>query len=308
MESTQFDDFIFPSQGEGSIDFLGGLDTSMDDAFSTSQQHATPSDVAAVSGSVRKSPVASEQGSHGTGRGTSHALDDAGADDFGLTGQNDDGTDLGGKGKQDKADSAPAWSDLKTKAGKERKRLPLACIACRRKKIRCSGEKPACKHCLRSRIPCVYKVTTRKAAPRTDYMAMLDKRLKRMEERILKVVPKKDQDSPMAAPVTRAVLKPIVPGSSAANKASSKKRGPDEAFGPDLDSWANAPSKTKPDGTEKPASLQIQEAEENKLFSAGADALPPKDIQEHLAEVFFENVYGQAYHLLHKPSYMRKLK
>lgn len=49
----------------------------------------------------------------------------------------------------------PAWSELKTKAGKERKRLPLACIACRRKKIRCSGEKPACKHCLRPDLPCV---------------------------------------------------------------------------------------------------------------------------------------------------------
>jgi hypothetical protein len=28
--------------------------------------------------------------------------------------------------------SAPVWTELKTKAGKERKRLPLACIACRR--------------------------------------------------------------------------------------------------------------------------------------------------------------------------------
>ncbi|KAK2877046.1 hypothetical protein FQN49_001453 [Arthroderma sp. PD_2] len=65
-------------------------------------------------------------------------------------------------------DSMRPWTELKTKAGKERKRLPLACIVCRRKKIRCSGEKPACKHCYRSRIPCVYKVTTRKAAPKTE--------------------------------------------------------------------------------------------------------------------------------------------
>src|SRR6185295_19313495 len=92
--------------------------------------------------------------------------------------------------KDDRPDLPPPWSEMKTKAGKERKRLPLACIACRRKKIRCSGEKPACKHCLRSRIPCVYKVTTRKAAPRTDYMAMLDKRLKRMEDRVIKLIPK----------------------------------------------------------------------------------------------------------------------
>jgi hypothetical protein len=106
----------------------------------------------------------------------------------------------------DKQNSRP-WSELKTKAGKERKRLPLACIACRRKKIRCSGEKPACKHCFRSRIPCVYKVTTRKAAPRTDYMAMLDKRLKRMEERVIKIIPKDERDM---AGIGRAVLKPPV--------------------------------------------------------------------------------------------------
>jgi hypothetical protein len=210
--------------------------------------------------------------------------------------------------KGDKGDATPAWSELKTKAGKERKRLPLACIACRRKKIRCSGEKPACKHCLRSRIPCVYKVTARKAAPRTDYMAMLDKRLKRMEERIIKIVPKTEQDT-ITSTVTRAVVKPAIPGTLAGGgKAQAKKRGADEAFGADLDHWARAPAKSKLEGTNAPSTIMVQEAEESKLLLEGADALPTKEIQEHLAEVFFENIYGQAYHLLHKPSFMRKLK
>jgi hypothetical protein len=237
-----------------------------------------------------------------------NSLEDSIADEFGLSSHGPgDGTDLGGKLKDDKADATPAWSELKTKAGKERKRLPLACIACRRKKIRCSGEKPACKHCLRSRIPCVYKVTTRKAAPRTDYMAMLDKRLKRMEERIIKVVPKTEQEP--STSVTRAVVKPAIPGTLTGSKTTAKKRGADEAFGPELDHWARTTSKTKADGSSnKPTSLQIQEAEENKLFLEGLDALPSKEIQEHLAEVFFENIYGQAYHILHKPSFMRKLR
>lgn len=217
-----------------------------------------------------------------------------------------DGTDLGGKSKDDKPDTAPAWSELKTKAGKERKRLPLACIACRRKKIRCSGEKPACKHCLRSRIPCVYKVTSRKAAPRTDYMAMLDKRLKRMEERIIKVVPKAD---PEASPsITRAVVKPNIPGPNAFK--NGKKRRADEAFSPGFETWASGSSKAKvgTDQQEGPTALLPSGKEDNKLFEEGLEALPPKDIQEHLAEVFFDHVYGQPYHLLHKPSYMRKLK
>ncbi|KPM37716.1 hypothetical protein AK830_g8859 [Neonectria ditissima] len=236
-----------------------------------------------------------------------NSLEDSVADEFGLSSHGRaDGTDLGGKVKEDKTDMMPAWSELKTKAGKERKRLPLACIACRRKKIRCSGEKPACKHCLRSRTPCVYKVTTRKAAPRTDYMAMLDKRLKRMEERIIKVIPKCDQES--ASSITRAVVKPAIPGTLLATKSASRKRGAEEAFGSDLEAWAKAPSKSKIAGDDRPNTLQVQETEENKLLHEGSEALPSKEMQEHLAEIFFDNIYGQSYHLLHKPSYMRKLK
>jgi hypothetical protein len=260
-------------------------------------------------GQHRPSPEGSENGTPDSNANGANSLEEPMSDEFGLaTGGLADGTDMGGRLKGDKSDATPAWSELKTKAGKERKRLPLACIACRRKKIRCSGEKPACKHCLRSRIPCVYKVTARKAAPRTDYMAMLDKRLKRMEERIIKIVPKAEQD-PMASSVTRAIVKPAIPGTLAAGgKAAAKKRGADEAFGQDLDHWARAPSRSKLDGPHKPSTILVQEAEESKLLLEGGDALPSKEIQEHLAEVFFENIYGQAYHLLHKPSFMRKLK
>ncbi|KAL4922666.1 fungal-specific transcription factor domain-containing protein [Aspergillus aurantiobrunneus] len=189
---------------------------------------------------------------------------------------------------------------MKTKAGKERKRLPLACIACRRKKIRCSGEKPACKHCSRSRIPCVYKVTTRKAAPRTDYMAMLDKRLKRMEDRVIKTIPK-DETRDMAA-IGRSVVRPPQPGQTT---KTQKKRSADEAFAAEMEQWAhasrNGPQDTfpmrregKPDGP--------------SLMTEGTEFLPSLEIQEHLAEVFFDCVYGQSYLLLHKPSFVRRLK
>ena len=205
--------------------------------------------------------------------------------------------------------TTPSWSELKTKAGKERKRLPLACIACRRKKIRCSGEKPACKHCLRSRIPCVYKVTTRKAAPRTDYMAMLDKRLKRMEDRVIKIIPKEEQG--MIKDTGRANVKPPLPPPPPKSAGSNKKRAAEHAFGDELDEWANtktANADTKqnvPQDSDEP--VKHQDVEEHNLLREGADKLPPKDIQEHLSEVFFDYVYGQSYHLLHKPSFMRKL-
>lgn len=210
------------------------------------------------------------------------------------------------KSKDPKQDVPPPWSELKTKAGKERKRLPLACIACRRKKIRCSGEKPACKHCLRSRIPCVYKVTTRKAAPRTDYMAMLDKRLKRMEDRVIKCIPKEEHAHINA--VARAVVKPAIPGLP---PKQDKKRAAEQAFGEELDEWSKQRTTGLPTGKDPKAAgatdQKIPDSDENKLLMEGQESLPSKELQEHLAEVYFDFVYGQNYHLLHKPSFMRKL-
>lgn len=234
--------------------------------------------------------------------GDSDAVSPASGQDPGSVGPatNASAGQLGADDQKDKNDPSPAWAELKTKAGKERKRLPLACIACRRKKIRCSGEKPACKHCLRSRIPCVYKVTTRKAAPRTDYMAMLDKRLKRMEERVIKIVPKEDQGR--IGTIGRAVVKPAIPGLPSKNE---KKRPADAAFGDDINDW----SKSKSGGSAE-ARLKIgpQEQDERRLLQEGADQLPSHELQIHLAEVYFDYVYGQSYHLLHKPSFMRKLE
>ena len=203
-------------------------------------------------------------------------------------------------------DDKPAWSELKTKAGKERKRLPLACIACRRKKIRCSGEKPACKHCLKARVPCVYKVTTRKAAPRTDYMAMLDKRLKRMEDRVIKVIPK--EELPDMSTTGRASVRPPLPGQTPKKDKSApgKKRSADEAFTQELGDWTR--SRERATLLDQQSGIRKQRDGENKLFIEGSESLPPQHIQEHLAEVFFDCCYGQSYLLLHKPSFMRKLK
>jgi hypothetical protein len=228
-------------------------------------------------------------------------LNDASGLSMRLSGN--DGTDHSTTSRRSKDDpqDPPLWSEMKTKAGKERKRLPLACIACRRKKIRCSGEKPACKHCLRSRIPCVYKVTTRKAAPRTDYMAMLDKRLKRMEDRVVKLIPK--ESLPSVANVGRSVVKPALPGAPP-KTPTTKKRIADEAFGNDLDDWSKAKGS---DPAAAGLASRSKETDDNKLLTEGAESLPSKEIQEHLAEVYFDYVYGQSYPLLHKPSFMRKL-
>ena len=142
-------------------------------------------------------------------------------------------------------------------------------------------------------MPCVYKVTTRKAAPRTDYIAMLDRRLKRMEERVIRIVPKTEFQEHR---VPRATVRP----SAFANSNMGKKREAEEAFGTQVENWVQSQP--------HPHSFQSQKVEENSIFKYGKEHLPSKEIQTHLSEVFFDYIYGQSYHLLHQPSYMRKLE
>lgn len=202
-------------------------------------------------------------------------------------------------------DDAPVWTELKTKAGKDRKRLPLACISCRRKKIKCSGEKPACKHCVKARTPCVYKTTMRKPAPRTDYMMMLDRRLKRMEDRVMRILP--SDDLPDVHETGRSwVRPPRSEGLALHENLSPDLQNKRQAFRDELDNWAHDQAAAQ--STVPTEHLPQFRTADIKLSSEGLEALPSAELQLHLAEVFFDCVYGQSYLLLHKPSLMRKLK
>lgn len=126
-------------------------------------------------------------------------------------------------------------------------------------------------------------------------MAMLDKRLKRMEERVIKIIPKDEKDATDAIP--RAILKPP---SANAKGGAGKKRAAEEAFGQGFEDSTEVKVQTQP--------LPHLERKFSKDLDEGVEKLPSKAMQEHLSEVFFDCLYGQAYHLLHKPSYMRRLR
>ena len=132
-------------------------------------------------------------------------------------------------------------------------------------------------------------------------MAMLDKRLKRMEERVIKIIP--EQDAGKMAQIGRATVKPSP--AQPQKPLIAKKRPADEAFGNELEEWAQ-PGLSRPAGHSRHPSRSEQS--DNKLLTEGAESLPSKEIQEHLSEVFFDCLYGQTYHLLHKPSFMRRLR
>jgi len=133
-------------------------------------------------------------------------------------------------------------------------------------------------------------------------MTMLDRRLKRLEERLLKSVPK-EEISTILANTGRSVVRPAI-------TAAAKKRTAEVAFEDEIGSW----SRTGPRVKQRITDGSVSGGPPSLVNSASVDtddgshALPSKDIQEHLAEVFFNCVYGQPYFLLHKPSFMRSLR
>lgn len=140
-------------------------------------------------------------------------------------------------------------------------------------------------------------------------MAMLDRRLKRMEERLIKNVPKEEVSAVLAV-TGRSVVKPSLPTSGGRSATSGKKRTAGAAFGGDLDAWARSENVVRHRG----GNIGLGIWGEPSVMKGGQDmddgsqALPSKEIQEHLVEVFFEFVYGQPYFLLHKPSFIRRLR
>lgn len=136
-------------------------------------------------------------------------------------------------------------------------------------------------------------------------MAMLDKRLRRMEERVIKVIPK--DELPDLNTTSRSSVRPPIPGTTKSQRFTpAKKRSADEAFVHELSEWSQG--KKPPGMPDAQARLRKQVEGESRLFTEGANELPSPQLQEHLAEVFFDCIYGQSYLLLHKPSFMRKLR
>ncbi|KAK9321002.1 fungal-specific transcription factor domain-containing protein [Lipomyces orientalis] len=71
---------------------------------------------------------------------------------------------------------------------KSQQNMPLskriACVTCRKKKLRCDGARPACGNCARmSQQRCFYEEKRRKSGPRRGYVKMLEQRLGTICER-----------------------------------------------------------------------------------------------------------------------------
>lgn len=131
--------------------------------------------------------------------------------------------------------------------------------------------------------------------------------MKKMEERLIRCLPK-EQASAVVAVTGRSVVKPTN------TIANAKKRTAEEAFAGDKKTAEEHSKRQQTKYTRanpvvpNTAVLCEDQPIQTGQGDDGTKALPSMELQTHLAEVYFEYLYGQAYFLLHKPSYMRRLR
>lgn len=81
----------------------------------------------------------------------------------------------------------------------------IACILCRKRKLRCDGGKPSCGTCSRLNHHCEYSEERKKSGPKRGYVKLLEARLKQVEN-LLETRDNNTQNAAPEAAETPAVL------------------------------------------------------------------------------------------------------
>ncbi|KAF7884353.1 uncharacterized protein EAF02_004689 [Botrytis sinoallii] len=72
----------------------------------------------------------------------------------------------------------------------------IACIICRKRKLKCDGSKPSCSTCTRLGHDCAYDPVRRKSGPKRGYVKALEERLKQVENMLKSQEPTTATTSP----------------------------------------------------------------------------------------------------------------
>ncbi|KAJ5935424.1 hypothetical protein N7466_004971 [Penicillium verhagenii] len=185
----------------------------------------------------------------------------------------------------------------------------IACVVCRRRKLRCDGKRPSCGTCTRLGHECAYDEVRKKSGPKRGYVKQLEARLAQVETLL------KGQDSD-SAPRTS----PPQPQEHTFNGAFQDEPGlalPDlsilendmgSAIPPVANSLdASQPSQFNFPDTNINIPNNISSDSQWNLISLGLEEpLPAPDVIDELETIFFEKIYPMM-PIIHRPRYFASL-
>lgn len=182
------------------------------------------------------------------------------------------------------------------------KKKRIACVLCRKRKLKCDGEKPACGTCKRLQHSCSYDVARRKSGPKRGYVKALEARLAQVETMLKPGGNASTDSSDMNAP--GGVLRSDISGedSSAALGVSHTDvlaQGQVQHNGPLLTDFSNIESN---DAMRKDT-LPVEDLPRWEMIGLGLDEpLPTQDVVNELDHAFFQKIQPSV-PMIHRPRY-----
>jgi hypothetical protein len=191
----------------------------------------------------------------------------------------------------------------------------IACVLCRKRKLKCDGNKPSCGTCNRLQHDCSYDEVRRKSGPKRGYVKALEARLAQVETLL------KGQDKPVAveevssraekgsrgandAQQRRAVVPEyggnIATGASNVNAIPHIKRTLRQQDGPVQAQLPQAALNTNSSGDK---TVPQEEQFPWEMIGLGLDEpLPPQDAIDELTIAYFDKIHPSM-PMMHRPRY-----
>lgn len=182
----------------------------------------------------------------------------------------------------------------------------IACVLCRKRKLKCDGEKPSCGTCVRLQHDCSYDEVRRKSGPKRGYVKALEARLAQVETML------KTQDDPpngiragnvngQTAQVPNNMptdFQDIVLGQD--NVDMLHHRGMNQHDGPIQTQYTHATLGTNGLGNQD---MPTEDAFPWEMIGLGLDEpLPTQDVVAELNQAYFDKVHPSM-PMIHRPRY-----
>ncbi|PGH01724.1 hypothetical protein GX51_05040 [Blastomyces parvus] len=176
----------------------------------------------------------------------------------------------------------------------------IACVICRKRKLRCDGNKPSCGTCSRLGHDCAYDEVRKKSGPKRGYVKQLEARLAQVETLL------KSQDSP------DVLQKSPTPTDSNSQPPTSGGFARDMPY---TFSCLNSGVNPQPASLDLLGDLDSAQINlpDNNITSGGdfswemiglglEEPLPAQDVIDELNEIYFQKIHP-AMPILHQPRY-----
>ncbi|PYH58087.1 putative C6 transcription factor Prf [Aspergillus niger CBS 101883] len=167
----------------------------------------------------------------------------------------------------------------------------IACVLCRRRKLRCDGNKPSCGRCSRLGHECIFDEVRKKSGPKRGYVKQLEARLAQVET-LLKSqgaqVQQSQGNSPIALP---SINSTGVPDTSPQDDVhmSSPEGETDPTYSTPASNHAGTASANEPEG---------------RLIGLGLEEpLPTQEVIDELTTIYFEKIHLRL-PMIHRPRYL----